>query len=82
MEDQVDAGRTKTIGISNFNLRQTKRIFENCKIKPAMNQFELHPYFQQKKLVTYCQEHNIGVTGYGSLGRAGVNDYYKKIGYP
>ncbi|XP_076318498.1 1,5-anhydro-D-fructose reductase-like isoform X5 [Tachypleus tridentatus] len=35
MEDAVDAGMTKAIGLSNFNSEQIKRIYENARIKPA-----------------------------------------------
>ena len=41
--DQVDAGRTKHIGISNHNIPKTKALLEHARIKPAVNQVEVGP---------------------------------------
>lgn len=48
MEAQVDAGRAKAIGVSNFNSRQIDRLLKIARIPPANNQVELHLYLQQK----------------------------------
>lgn len=56
MEKQVNEGRTRSIGVSNFNLKQLKRIVENSQIKPVNNQVEMHIYLQQRDLVDYCKE--------------------------
>ena len=37
-------------------------------IPPAVNQVELHPYFQQQEMVAYCAAHRIAVMGYSPLG--------------
>ncbi|CAG2058963.1 unnamed protein product, partial [Timema podura] len=55
MEAQVDAGRAKAIGLSNFNARQIKRIWSSARIKPANLQVELNVYFQQRELTAYLQ---------------------------
>ncbi|XP_078051623.1 aldo-keto reductase family 1 member A1-like [Augochlora pura] len=52
MERQVNFGRTRAIGLSNFNKRQIQRVLKNAKIKISMLQIELHVYFQQKELVS------------------------------
>jgi alcohol dehydrogenase (NADP+) len=52
MEKQVLEGRTKAIGLSNFNIRQIKRILNNAKLPVSNLQIELHVYFQQKELVS------------------------------
>jgi len=53
MEKQVLEGRTKAIGLSNFNITQIKRILNNAKLPISNLQIELHVYFQQKELVNY-----------------------------
>ncbi|CAG9773771.1 unnamed protein product [Ceutorhynchus assimilis] len=45
---QVKKGKIKSIGVSNFNAKQLKRLHENVEIKPAVLQVELHAYLQQK----------------------------------
>ncbi|KAJ8936798.1 hypothetical protein NQ318_021940 [Aromia moschata] len=82
MEEQVDAGRTKTIGLSNFNARQIERISKSARIKPACLQVELHVYLQQRDLVQYCQKNNIVVVAYSPLGSPGYNKFAEKIGVP
>ena len=37
-------------------------------MKPAVNQFETHPYFQRESLVRFCQKHQICVTAHTPLG--------------
>ncbi|PAV73134.1 hypothetical protein WR25_07300 [Diploscapter pachys] len=64
LEEAVEAKKVRSIGVSNFNHKQIERVLEKAKIKPAVNQVELHPYFQQKKLRDFCQQHNIAVTAY------------------
>ena len=53
MEAQVDAGRTKAIGLSNFNVTQIKRILLTACIPPANLQVELHVFFQLNELVRH-----------------------------
>jgi len=67
-EDFYKEGLVKSIGLSNFNSEQITRILEKCKVKPMMNQVEIHPYFTNSKLVEFCESKGIGVTAYSPLG--------------
>ena len=80
MEKMVELGLTKTIGISNFNPRQMRKMMAIAKIPPTVNQVECHVYFQQKELREACKTHNIAVTAYGPLGSPGLKLFYEKQG--
>ncbi|XP_019628788.1 PREDICTED: alcohol dehydrogenase [NADP(+)]-like [Branchiostoma belcheri] len=71
MESLADEGLAKSIGVSNFNSQQLERLLQNCRIKPAVNQVELHPYLAQQELVDFCKRNNILITAYSSLGAPG-----------
>ncbi|XP_026746652.1 aldose reductase-like [Trichoplusia ni] len=68
MEALVEKGLTKSIGLSNFNKKQITRVLEAAKIKPVMNQIEVHPYLNQEKLISFCRSQDIAITGYSPLG--------------
>jgi diketogulonate reductase-like aldo/keto reductase len=70
MEQLVDAGLCKHIGVSNFTREHLDQILPHCRIKPAMNQVELHPYLPQNELVEYCRSQGILCTAYSPLGSA------------
>lgn len=82
MEDMVAAGLTRSIGVSNFNLAQMKRIIEATRetIKPANLQIECHVYLQQNELVNYCREHDILVTAYSPLGAKNMEELLAQAG--
>lgn len=50
MEKAVKAGKVRSIGISNFESERLEELCEAATIKPAVNQVELHPYYQQNEL--------------------------------
>ncbi|XP_063238362.1 aldo-keto reductase family 1 member B1-like [Bacillus rossius redtenbacheri] len=71
MEKLVEAGLARSIGISNFNSEQVKRVVAAATIKPVTNQVECHPYLNQKKLRELCKQHGIIITAYSPLGNPG-----------
>jgi diketogulonate reductase-like aldo/keto reductase len=80
MEAQIDAGRTKAIGLSNFNITQIKQVLKSARILPSNLQVELHVFFQQQELVDFCKEHNIIVCAYSPLGSRGSANLYQQVG--
>jgi len=72
MEALIAKGLVKSIGVCNFSTPMLVDLLTYAKIKPVMNQIELHPYNTQEGLVAYCQKNNIGITAYSPLGRPGT----------
>lgn len=68
LEKCVKEGMVRSIGISNFNKKQTGQILDICKIKPVINQIECHPYGSQNKLKAYLAENDIAVEAWYPLG--------------
>ncbi|XP_025086951.1 aldose reductase-like [Pomacea canaliculata] len=71
MEDCVDAGLTRNIGLSNFNSQQIQRIVDAARIPPTNLQIEINPNFTNDKLVEFAQSKNIVVSSYAPLGAPG-----------
>lgn len=69
MEELYSAGKCDAIGVCNFDIGYMKELLSFCKVKPAINQFERHPLFQQQKLVDYCRENEIAVMAYSPVAR-------------
>lgn len=72
LEKLYKDGRVKAIGVSNFHQEHLERLFDECEIKPVLNQVECHPYLQQKDLKAFCSEHNIFIESWSPLARGGV----------
>ncbi|KAK7546783.1 aldehyde reductase [Phyllosticta citricarpa] len=68
MEALVEKGKVRSIGVSNFTSERIEKLLETAKIKPAVNQIELHPYFQQPALLDWHKKNGIVVEAYSPLG--------------
>ena len=68
MEELVDAGLTKRIGVSNLTTGLIRDVLSYARIKPAVLQVEMHPYLCQNALIRYCQEEDIAVTAFSPFG--------------
>lgn len=75
MEEVLKKGYTRSIGLSNFSIRQTQRIMDNCTIKPHNVQVECHIYFPQNELNEFCKKHDITFVAYGPIGSPGRKNY-------
>jgi len=78
MEELVDKGLVKHIGVANFPAILLHDLLSYSRIPPAVDQVEIHPYNQQSKLLAYCKSRNIAVQAYSPLGTPG----YKETGEP
>lgn len=70
MEGLVESGLVRNIGVCNFNIALLRDLLSYAKIPPAALQVELHPYLAQPKLLRFCREQQIAVTGFSPLGAA------------
>lgn len=68
MEALVGTGKVRAIGVSNFNQDLLDKMVPQCRIVPAVNQVEIHPYLQSKELVRFCKDKGIHVTAYRPFG--------------
>jgi alcohol dehydrogenase (NADP+) len=68
MERLVDMGLVKAIGTSNVSIAKLKLILRDARIKPAVNEMELHPHFQQPQLFDYCVDNGIVPIGFCPIG--------------
>lgn len=73
MEKLVDEGRVKRLGLSNFLPHHLKNILDNCRIRPVVDQLELHPGYSQERAVAYCLENEVIPMAWSPLGRGREN---------
>ena len=67
LEKLVEQGKTKYIGVSNYNVQNLLIILSIAKIKPLVNEVEFHPYLYQKDLLEFCNLENIKILAYNPL---------------
>lgn len=67
LEDLHQAGKIKAIGVSNFQSHHLKELLAAAKVKPVLNQVELHPKLAQKELRDYCQQQGIKIQAWSPL---------------
>ena len=71
MEQLVDMGLVRHIGTSNMTVPKLKLVLRDARIKPAANEMELHPHFQQPELFKYVVDNGIVPIGYCPIGSPG-----------
>ena len=81
MEDCVESGLIKHIGVSNCSIKKIEEL-SSAKIRPEVNQIELHPYLQQEEMLSYCNVNNIYLTAYSPLGSLDRPDVMKGANEP
>ena len=71
MEELVDLGLVRHIGTSNMTIPKLKLLLRDARIKPAVNEMELHPHFQQPQLFDFVRSVGIVPVGYCPIGSPG-----------
>ncbi|BDV32259.1 aldo/keto reductase [Microbacterium terricola] len=83
LERLLADGKVRAIGVSNFMPDHLTQLLAETSVIPAVNQIELHPYFQQKELQAADAEHGIltqawspigGITHYRDSDRSALED--------
>jgi len=68
MEELVRMGLVRNIGTSNMTAAKMKLLLRDCTVRPAVNEMELHPHFQQKELYDFMTLNGIQPVGFCPLG--------------
>jgi diketogulonate reductase-like aldo/keto reductase len=69
-----EQGRARAVGVSNFQPAHLRRVIEETGVTPAINQIELHPYFQQAELRRVHAELGIVTEAWSPLAQGAVLD--------
>lgn len=81
LEEAYEAGKVKAIGVSNFQIEDIQNIFDNCKIKPMVNQIQVHVGNVPAELIDFCKANDMVVMAYAPNATGGLinNDEIKKV---
>jgi 2,5-diketo-D-gluconate reductase A len=72
LEEFKADGRARSIGVSNFQVPHLERLAAETETVPAVNQIELHPYFQNREVDAYGGEHGIATEAWAPLAEGRV----------
>jgi diketogulonate reductase-like aldo/keto reductase len=68
MENLYRAGKTRSIGVSNYKISDLETLLNYANVKPVINQVEIHPFLPNIELIKYCRSHDILPVAYSPLG--------------
>lgn len=68
MEKLYSAGKTKSIGVSNWTIPGLETLLAYASSPPTVNQVEIHPFLPNDALIAYCNAHNVLLVAYSPLG--------------
>lgn len=71
MERAVKAGKIRSIGVSNYYIREMTDFLPQVNIRPVLVQNEIHPYYQEKEVIAFMHKSGIVVEGWYPLGGRG-----------
>lgn len=67
MEDAVDEGTVRSIGVSNFHIHHLNALLETARVKPVVNQVECHIHLQNTRLQEYLEQSGMRIEAYAPL---------------
>ena len=73
MEKYVEQGKIRSLGLSNWYIKELTSFLPQVTITPALVQNEIHPYYQEQEVVPFIQEKGIVVQCWYPLGGRGYN---------
>jgi len=76
----LNEGKTRAIGVSNFEVFHLQDIFQNFDVIPSVNQVEFHPFLFQEKLLEFCKNSNIQLEAYSPLTRGQKLNHHILVG--
>jgi 2,5-diketo-D-gluconate reductase A len=74
LEEFKRDGRARSVGVSNFEVAHLERLAAECDLVPAVNQIELHPYFQNREVAEYGRAHGIVTEAWAPIAQGQVLD--------
>jgi 2,5-diketo-D-gluconate reductase A len=74
LEEFRQDGRARSIGVSNFQVSHLERLAAETSTAPAVNQIELHPYFQNDEVRAYGEAHGIATEAWSPIAQGDVLD--------
>lgn len=78
MEDYVEQGKVRSLGVSNFNRHHLEELLEYARIRPVLNQLEVHPLMSQVENIEYNHSLGIQVQAWGPFGQGDID----VVGHP
>lgn len=68
MEELYESKKARAIGVSNWTIEGLKKLQSFAKVKPTVNQIEIHPFLPNEELVKYCLDNSVLPEAYSPLG--------------
>lgn len=68
MEELEESGKARAIGVSNWTVPRLQKLLQFARIKPTVNQVEIHPFLPNTELISFCFENDILPAAYSPLG--------------
>lgn len=76
-EALLAAGKTRSIGVSNYNISHLEEMHAYASVRPAVNQVQFNPYHQERALLDYCRKEKIFLQAYRSITPRNQSDTAK-----